>query len=77
MSYSVSKNQVSPKALINSKWTKVSVTNKEKHFVVTTVKFDESQNVVECKIEAVISNAEYEIDWRSLKQVDKWRVGWQ
>ncbi|MBU2881454.1 TIGR02450 family Trp-rich protein [Psychrosphaera sp. B3R10] len=74
--YNAPKNQVSPKALLNSKWTKVHVTNKEKHFLVTSVTFDEWQNVVECKIEAVISNNEYLLDWRELKQADKWRLGW-
>ena len=27
-------NKISPKTLINSKWTKVDVTNKEKHFII-------------------------------------------
>lgn len=70
-------NKVSPKALIHSKWTKVDVRNKEKHFIVTLVKFDEQQKVIECMIEAVMTNNEYPIDWRELKMSDKWRIGWQ
>jgi tryptophan-rich hypothetical protein len=60
-------NKINPKTLINSKWTKVEVDNKEKHFIITVVKFDEQQNVNECLIEAVMSKNEYAIDWRDLK----------
>lgn len=70
-------NKISPKALINSKWTKVDVTNKEKHFVITVVKFDEDQKVVSCLIEAVMSKNEYAINWRELKDNNNWRIGWQ
>ena len=69
-------NRINPKALLNSKWTKNSITNKEKHFVITTVKFDEQQNVIECIIEAVINNKEYSIDWRDLKDIQQWKLGW-
>lgn len=69
-------NPVNPKALLNSKWTKVSIKNKEKHFTVTLVEKDEEQNVVLCVIEAVINNHEYSIDWRELKNSSKWQQGW-
>ena len=70
-------NKVSPKSLLNSKWTKSVVSNKEKHFIVTKVEFDDEQNVVECVLEAVINSAEYSIDWRDLKQPQQWKIGWQ
>ncbi|PKF61683.1 TIGR02450 family Trp-rich protein [Psychromonas sp. psych-6C06] len=69
-------NRVSPKALLHSKWTKTTVTNKEKHFVITSVTFDEQQVVIECLIEAVINNNEYAINWRDLKDSQQWRLGW-
>jgi len=69
-------NKISPKALLHSKWTKDSVINKEKHFVITKVKFDEQQNVIECIIEAVINQRQYEINWRDLKDKKQWRLGW-
>ena len=69
-------NRIAPKSLLNSKWTKVEVTNKEKHFIITTVKFDEQQNVIQCIIEAVINNNEYSIDWRTLKDKQQWQLGW-
>lgn len=69
-------NQVSPKVLLHSKWTKVDITNKEKHFVVTKVEYDEDQRVIACIIEAVINKSEYSINWRDLKTPSKWRTGW-
>jgi tryptophan-rich hypothetical protein len=70
-------NKVSPKSLLNSKWTKSKVSNKEKHFIVTKVEFNEDQKVIECVVEAVINCAVYSIDWRDLKQPQQWKIGWQ
>jgi tryptophan-rich hypothetical protein len=70
-------NHINPKALINSKWTKVVVDNKEKHFIITVVKFNEQQKVVKCVIEAVMTKNEYTIDWRELKHSVTWLMGWQ
>ena len=70
-------NKVSPKALLHSKWTKVLVNNKEKHFVITKITVDENQSIIECLIEAVINHNEYQINWRDLKNSDAWKIGWQ
>jgi tryptophan-rich hypothetical protein len=70
-------NKVSPKTLLHSKWTKMQVDKKEKHFVITQVTFDDDQRVIECIIEAVISNNEYMINWRDLKNSLLWKAGWQ
>jgi tryptophan-rich hypothetical protein len=70
-------NKISPKALLHSKWTKVEVTNKEKHFVITKLTTDEDQKVIQCVIEAVMSKNDYAIDWRDLKNSMHWKIGWQ
>ena len=70
-------NKVSPKVLLHSKWTKMDVCNKEKHFVITKVTLDENQSIVECIIEAVITHNEYSINWRDLKNSLLWKIGWQ
>lgn len=70
-------NRVNPKALLNSKWTKVSVKNKEKHFAITEVEFDDNQKVEHCVIQAVINHNEYAINWRDLKDPAQWKQGWQ
>ena len=70
-------NRISPKALLHSKWTKITVKNKEKHFMITQITFDDDQAVMECIIEAVISKNDYAINWRDLKDSTLWKIGWQ
>jgi len=70
-------NQISPKKLLHSKWTKTIVQNKERHFVVSKVVYDEENNVVQCLIKAVISKSEYEINWRDLRCQEHWQFGWK
>ncbi|MFT5693926.1 MAG: tryptophan-rich hypothetical protein [Oceanicoccus sp.] len=70
-------NHVNPKSLLNSKWTKVDIRDKEKHFVITKVDVDEDKTVIDCTIQAVINNREYSLNWRELKNTTHWRQGWQ
>ncbi|WP_042143846.1 MULTISPECIES: TIGR02450 family Trp-rich protein [unclassified Pseudoalteromonas] len=70
-------NKISPKSLLHSKWTSTQVKNKEKHFVITKVLFDEEQKIIECVIQAVMNQNEYDIDWRNLKDKNLWKIGWQ
>ncbi len=69
-------NTLNPKKLLYSKWTAREPTNKEKHFLVTEVEFDEEGIVVHCLIEAVMTRCSTEIDWRALKNRDQWSHGW-
>lgn len=70
-------NTIHPKKLLHSKWTAVQPVNKEKHFIVTEVEFDEEGVVVDCVIEAVMSKRTESIDWTVLKNTDNWRQGWK
>jgi len=70
-------NPVNPRKLLNSKWTAVSPVDREKHFVVSSVEFDDEGRVVSCLIEAVLSKRERPIDWRELKDESKWLQGWK
>ena len=70
-------HQINPKKLLHSKWTAVRPVNKEKHFLVTELKFDEEGNVIHCLLEAVTSNREEAIDRHDLKNTEHWRQGWQ
>lgn len=70
-------NTINPKVLLHSKWTKVDIQKKEKHFIVVSLTFDENQSVIECIMEAVISKNQYDINWRDLKNSVHWKVGWQ
>ena len=68
---------INHKKLLHSKWTAVQPVNKEKHFMVTEVEFDEEGVVVDCVIEAVMSKRTESIDWTVLKNTDSWRQGWK
>ena len=70
-------NALSAKKLLSSKWTKVNPERKEKHFLVTEVNYDENGMVTDCLIEAVMSKHTYSIEWRGLRDSEKWITGWQ
>ncbi|WP_217516849.1 TIGR02450 family Trp-rich protein [Vibrio metschnikovii] len=70
-------NQINPAKLRNSKWTAVKPINREKHFLVSDIEYDEDGSVVSCLIESVLSRKEYSIDWLDLKSEEKWLQGWK
>ncbi len=70
-------NRINPAKLHNSKWTAVKPLNREKHFLVSEIEFEEDGTVLSCTIEAVISKNEYPIDWSELKNNEKWLQGWK
>ena len=70
-------NKIHPKKLINSKWTAVNPTNKEKHFLVTEMEFDEDGIAISCSIEAVMSKRIIAIQWQDLKDANIWAHGWR
>jgi tryptophan-rich hypothetical protein len=69
-------NQINPKKLLHSKWTANEPQNKEKHFCVIEVEFDEEQKLVRCVMQAVYSQREFDIAWRELKDSAVWKSGW-
>ena len=69
-------NKISSKKLLNSKWTAVLPYNKEKHFLITELEFDEKDNVIHCLIEAVISKRTKLINWKDLMESEDWFQGW-
>ncbi|MGH1371052.1 MAG: TIGR02450 family Trp-rich protein [Cellvibrionaceae bacterium] len=70
-------NQINPRKLLNSKWTASKVVNKEKHFLVSDIEFNEENEVVSCILEAIISKRETDIDWRELSNSERWIQGWK
>ncbi len=70
-------NRVHPKKLLGSHWTSTQPHNKEKHFEIIKVEFDDNQNVVDCIIQAVFTKNEYPINWRDLKNNELWLIGWK
>ncbi|MFB1070638.1 TIGR02450 family Trp-rich protein [Vibrio diabolicus] len=70
-------NRINPAKLRNSKWTAIKPVNREKHFLVSEVEYDDDGVVTSCKLEAVLSKNEYSVDWKELKYQDKWLQGWK
>jgi tryptophan-rich hypothetical protein len=71
-------NPLSPKKLLNSKWTAAQPSAKEKHFLVCKVAQPEVEGgaVEFVEIEAVHSRRSERIRWRELTDAARWRRGW-
>ncbi len=69
-------NQINPAKLLLSKWTSAIPQMKEKHFLVTDIIRDVDNNITGCVLEAVLTNRQYEIDWKVLQNKSQWLVGW-
>ena len=70
-------NKINPKKLLNSKWTALKPTKKEKHFIVIDVEYGEDDEVLECHIEAVMTKRSSNINWQELKDESLWAHGWK
>ncbi len=70
--------QVNPKKLLNSKWTAVTPTNKEKHFLVTKLIYPEQADtpITHIELEAVHSTRTQVLLWRELTIKTIWLQGW-
>jgi tryptophan-rich hypothetical protein len=72
------KSITSPKKLMNSKWTALNSSNKEKHFMVTKIMMPEdlSQAIEFVTIEAVHSKRSQLLAWQDLNDATIWQQGW-
>lgn len=70
--------RLNPKKLLLSKWTAVTPTSKEKHFVVIKVIEPEPPLLVieYVELEAVHSRRCTVMRWRDLTDAATWRQGW-
>jgi tryptophan-rich hypothetical protein len=69
---------LSPKKLLQTKWTAVAPRRREKHFVVTRVIEPEviGGPVEQVELEAVYSRRVQRLPWRELRDPTRWRRGW-
>lgn len=51
--------------------------NKEKHFLIIEVEYDEQGAVMSCLTEAIMSKRSIQIKWRDLKDIEQWVQGWK
>ena len=67
-----------PKKLLLTKWTAVTPIDRQKHFLVVEVVLpdDPAAAIESIRIEAVMTKARQQIDWRSLRDESLWRQGW-
>jgi len=71
-------NKFNPKKLLNAKWTAQKVVQKERHFIITELIWNDTETqVVGCILEAVINKNQYQISPESLKNSDDWLMGWK
>ena len=73
----MSRHQINPEKLINSKWTAVVPADKEKHFLVTELVRDDQGLPVACILEAVYTRRESTLDWHELQDPARWLQGWK
>ena len=73
----MSTNKFNPEKLKLSKWTAVKPNKKEKHWLVTNIVRDENLLIVGCKIEAIITKREIELDFKELADQQQWLQGWK
>jgi tryptophan-rich hypothetical protein len=70
-------NQINPAKLQLSKWTAVAPRDLEKHFLVTGLLRDDQGKITGCVLEAVHSRRQYPLDWRELRDPERWLTGWR
>jgi tryptophan-rich hypothetical protein len=70
-------NKINPRKLLDSKWTAITPIDKEKHFMVTQIEFDEEAVVISCSLEAIMSKRCIPISWHDLKDSENWLQGWK
>ena len=70
--------RVSPKKLLQSKWTAMSPVDRELHFVVTRIvrKHTPAGPIERVELTAVYTGRASTLDWRELNDVGRWRPGW-
>lgn len=70
-------NQINPSKLLFSKWTALNPTKKRRHFIVTKLILSPDETIIGCELEAIIDKSITEMDWKLLKDVSYWQMGWR
>jgi tryptophan-rich hypothetical protein len=72
-------HRLNPRKLLLSKWTAAQPRDKEKHFLVTQLLFDDDdqQTVVGVALQAVMTRSVRHLPWQALQDAAQWRMGWK
>ena len=73
----MSANRFNPAKLLLSKWTARQPQQREKHFLVTELLRDEQGELLQVKLQAVLSKRSQHLDWRVLRNAESWQMGWK
>lgn len=71
--------RVQPAKLLHSKWTAVTPSNREKHFIVTALIEPEppGAGLERITLEAVLTQRSFDLPWRELQDSSRWLQGWR
>lgn len=69
-------NRFAPAKLKLSKWTARHPQNRERHFLVTDLEFDDDGILLRVELQAVHSGRSQWLDWRTLRDAETWIIGW-
>jgi tryptophan-rich hypothetical protein len=71
--------RLNPAKLLHSKWTAVTPSNKEKHFIVTRLIAAQppAGQIEQVELEAIHSRRKQILPWRALTECGVWLQGWQ
>ncbi len=70
-------NRFNPDKLLLSKWTATQPQNKEKHFLIADLRRDENGVLLQVELQAALTRRNQWIDWRELRDDQRWLFGWQ
>ncbi len=70
-------NRFNPEKLLLSKWTARQPQNREKHFLVCELLRNEEGELLQVELQAVLSRRSELIDWRELRDSERWQIGWK
>lgn len=70
-------NRFNPEKLLLSKWTARQPQNREKHFLVCELLRNEEGELLQVELQAVLSRRNEMIDWRELRDSERWQIGWK
>lgn len=69
--------RLNPSKLLLSKWTAGTVSNREKHFLVTELFCHEDGSVLQVELQALLTKRNQRLDWQALQDEQRWLFGWQ
>ncbi|WP_447589695.1 TIGR02450 family Trp-rich protein [Aquipseudomonas campi] len=68
--------RLNPSKLLLSKWTARHPQNREKHFLVSKLLHAEDGTLSGIELQAVLTGRSQILDWKMLRDGERWQMGW-